>query len=337
MSADPVLEVDHLSVRLGRSEVLRDVTFSVGSGELLSLLGPNGSGKTTLLRTIAGFEAPSAGSVRLAGIDLAGVPVHRRSVGLLFQTPVLFPRRSVLENIAYAPLLQRRPEAEVRALAGRLAALLSLGSLLERTPEELSGGQQQRVALARTLAARPKIVLLDEPFASIDPEIRGDLYAEFRAALRAFGTAAIHVTHDREEGLFLGDRTALLFEGRLDPPGSPEEVFARPRSRSAARFLGYNLLPGAGVELAVLPEDLRFEEEDGEGVRATVRTSGTYGRGYLAIVETAEGARVTLRSPRPLPTGTEGRLRWERAVELPPAAPSASPAEPKSGRPLGAP
>jgi ABC-type Fe3+/spermidine/putrescine transport system ATPase subunit len=337
MSAEPVLAVDHLSVRLGRSEVLRDVTFSVGAGELLSLLGPNGSGKTTLLRTIAGFEVPSAGTVRLEGTDLAGVPVHRRSIGLLFQNPVLFSRRTVLENIAYAPLLQRRPEAEVRSLVGRLAGLLSLSPLLERAPGELSGGQQQRVALARTLAARPKIVLLDEPFASIDPEIRADLYAEFRAALQAFGTAAIHVTHDREEGLFLGDRTALLFDGRLDPPGAPGEVFARPRSNFAARFLGYNLLPGPRGEIAVLPEDLRFESRDGEGVRATVRTSGPFGRGYLAILSTEDGSRVTLRTPQPLAPGAEGRLRWDRAVELPPSVPRPPPAEPKSRRPVGAP
>ncbi len=337
MLAEPILEVDRLSVRLGRTEVLRDVSFTVGPGELLSLLGPNGSGKTTLLRTIAGFETATSGTVRLGGRDVAGVPVHRRSIGLLVQDPVLFPHRTVLENIAYAPLLQRRPEPEVRELAGRLAELLSLAALLDRVPGELSGGQQQRVALARALAARPQLVLLDEPFASIDPEIRADLYAEFRAALRASGTAAIHVTHDREEGLFLGDRTALLFGGRLDPPGRPEAVFARPRSRRAARFLGYNLLPGPDGPFAVLPEDLRFDAPREGGVPATVRASGPSGRGYLAILSTDRGVRVALRSATPLLPGTEGGLTWETALELPPDDAADAPAEPKNREAVGTP
>ncbi len=334
MPTEPVLAVEHLSVRLGRAEVLHDASMTVGAGELVALLGPNGSGKSTLLRTIAGLEAPTSGSIRIDGRDVAKVPVHRRAVGLLLQDPVLFPRRTVLENLAYAPLLQRRPEAEIRPLLAQLTELLSLGPLLGRSPGELSGGEQQRVALARSLAARPRLLLLDEPFASIDPEIRADLYAEFRAALRAFGTAAIHVTHDREEGLFLGDRAALLFDGRLEPPRPPEEVVAHPRSPRSARFLGYNLFPGPRGPVAVLPEELRFSPEGHGGVSATVRASGLSARGYLAILVTGAGARVVLRGPTPLTVGDVGALSWEQAVELAQDDADRPPAEPKSDGPV---
>ncbi len=209
--------------------VVRGVDLAVAEGELLALMGPNGAGKSTLLRAIAGFERTAEGSIRLDGADLRGTPPHRRKIGLLFQDPALFPNRTVFENVAYAPLLQRRPDREVRAEVGRLAALLSLEPLLDRRPAELSGGERQRTALARTLAARPRLVLLDEPFASVDVEVKATLRTEFRAALRASGTAAIHVTHDRDEGLFLGDRVALLFGGELEATGTPPELYRSPR------------------------------------------------------------------------------------------------------------
>ncbi len=312
----PLLEVDGLCAGWDGHEVLHGLTFTVGVGELLTVLGPNGSGKTTLLRTIAGFERPTAGTVRLAGASLAGVPPHRRSVGLLFQDATLFARRTVFENVAYAPLLQRRPEGEVRALVDSLAELLSLGRLLDRRPEQLSGGERQRVALARTLAARPRVVLLDEPFASVDVDVRAGLRAEFREALRAFGTAAVHVTHDREEGLFLADRLALLFDGSFDAIGSPAEVYGAPRSQRAARFLGYNVLETDRGAVAVLPEELHAQPDDGSPPRYRVRASGPVGRGYLSVVQDARGRRYELRAPEPLPVGSWVRLRWERGVPL---------------------
>jgi len=312
----PLLEVDGVSASWGRQEVVRSVSFAVAPGETLTLLGPNGSGKTTLLRVIAGFERPTAGSVRLDGQDLAGVPPHRRSVGLLFQEPALFPHRSVLENIAYAPLLQRKSPAEIRSLVRELSALLSLDRLLDRSPDRLSGGEQQRVALARTLAARPKLVLLDEPFASVDVQVRAGLHAEFRAALRQFGAAAIHVTHDREEGLFLGDRLALIFEGQLESVGPPAEVFAHPGSRRTARFLGYNVLAGPTGPVAVLPEDLTTRLPTGADRAYTVRASGPVGRQFLSVLEGVDGERVELRSDELLPVGSAVALSWVRGVPV---------------------
>ncbi len=328
------LEVDRLSGRWGHNEVVRSVSFTVADGELLSLLGPNGSGKTTLLRLIAGFERPSAGAVRLDGRDLAGVPPHRRSIGMLFQDPTLFPHRTVLENIAYAPLLQRRPEGEVRSQVRELAELLRLEPLLGRRPDALSGGERHRVALARTLAARPRLVLLDEPFASVDVTVRAELYAEFRRVLHELGTTAIHVTHDREEGLFLGDRLALLFEGALEAVGLPAALFANPPSVRAAAFLGYNVLEGGDGPIAVHPEDVSVDPE-GPGPRYLVRASGPTGRGHLAILEGPGGERVELRGATALVAGRSVGLRWSRTVELP-ADPSPGRAAPGGKEPKSA-
>ncbi len=327
-AAEVLLEVEDLSASWDGVPVVRSVSFTVARGELLTLLGPNGSGKTTLLRAIAGFERPTRGRVRLGGIDLAGVPPHRRSIGLLFQDPTLLPHRTVYENIAYGPMLQRLGDAEVRARVAEVASLLALGPLLRRGPGELSGGEQQRVALARTLAARPRLVLLDEPFASVDVEVRAGLHAEFRRALRAFGATAIHVTHDREEGLFLGDRLALLFEGTLEAIGRPREVFGRPPSARAARFLGYNVLAGPDGPVAVLPEDVAPEPARPGEPTLTVRASGPVGRGYLSVLEGEDGTRVEIRGDRALEAGSTVRLRWDRAVTLP--------AEPKKGPEVGA-
>lgn len=335
-SSRPVLEVERLSADWGGQPVLRSVSFSLAPGEFLVVLGPNGSGKTTLLRCVSGLETPSEGRVRLDGADVTDVPTHRRGIGVMFQEATLFVHRTVYENIAYAPLLQRRPRPEIEETVGRLLTLLHLSGFEDRAPDQLSGGERQRVALARTLAAGPRVVLLDEPFASIDEELRGELRGDFRRVLRATGTAAVHVTHDRAEGLFLGDRLALLFEGRVEALGTPAAVFARPPSPRSARFLGYNLLPrGNGVE-AVLPSDLRFRAGGVEAPRATVLAAGPVGREVEVLLEGVDGGRFEVRaapgSPVP-PVGEVGTLEWDRSVALPPT--DLEPAtRPMNARPL---
>ncbi|MGP8077722.1 MAG: ABC transporter ATP-binding protein [Thermoplasmata archaeon] len=319
-SSRPLLEVDRLSVAWEGTPVLRSISFAVAPGEFFVLLGPNGSGKTTLLRCLAGLSPASAGSVRFGGEEIVRRPPHTRGIGLMFQESALFPHRSVYENIAYAPLLQRRPRPEVEREVDRVVDLLRLTGFEDRRPDQLSGGERQRVALARTLAARPRLVLLDEPFASIDAELKADLHAEFRRALSATDVAAIHVTHDREEGLFLADRVGLLFDGTLEASGPPREVYERPGTVRAARFLGYNVLPGAAGPEAVHPADLRWSTGGAAGVPASVVAAGSTGRGRLVVLRTDDGARVELREATVsgLAPGTKVALAWDRSVPLAP-------------------
>lgn len=343
-SSRPVLEVDRLSAAWDGVPVLHEISLTLAPGELVSLLGPNGSGKTTLLRCLTGLEPITGGTVRLDGVDISDRPTHRRGIGLMSQEPALFPNRSVLENIAYAPLLRGAGDREAREEVARLVSLLRLEGFEARRPDHLSGGERQRVALARTLAARPKVVLLDEPFASIDVGLRAELRAEFRRVLRELGTAALHVTHDREEGLFLGDRVGLLFEGQLEAVGPPPEIFAHPPSVRAARLLGYNVVEGPSGPVAVHAQDVRLgPDAGGGGPFATVVVAGTTGRESLTVLALDDGQRMEARGswPGAPPTpGTRVRLSYERTIPLPPGPPPArgpdgNSKEPKKGRGLG--
>jgi len=312
------LSVRGLAASWDRRPVLSDVSFTVAEGEFVTLMGPNGSGKSTLLRSLVGLEPIDAGEIRLAGRLLNGVPTHRRGIGLLFQEPTLLPRRTVRENVAFGPEIQGIPNAEVDARVDEMLELLHLAPLADRPSHALSGGERQRVALARTLAARPSLVLLDEPFASVDPEIRAELRAEFRSVLRSRGIAVVHVTHDRDEGLFLGDRVLLLSEGRLVQVGPPDEVYQHPRTRAVARFLGYNVTAGTRGARAVHPSDVRLGAS-GEGLPGRVLASGSVGRGWVAYVDLSNGERWETRGgedrPRP-PAGEAVTVRWTRDVPL---------------------
>lgn len=320
-SSKPLLQVHRLSAAWDGMPVLTDIEFDVREGEIFVLLGPNGSGKTTLLRCLAGLERPTHGTVLLEGVDITSRPPHQRGVVLMFQDPALFPHRTVYENIAYAPLLRHRPLPEVEEQVGHLIELLHLSGFEDRRPNQLSGGELQRVALARTLAARPRLVLLDEPFASIDVELKAELRAEFRQVLQASGTSAIHVTHDREEGLFLGDRVGLLFDGRLQEPGSPSEVFGRPRTPRAARFLGYNVLAGPVGTVGVLPAELHLLPAGVAGLDATVLVAGPVGRETEVVLRTHDGQRLEMRTPASGPCPEPGHrvtVGWDHSVALAP-------------------
>ena len=320
MSSSDGLEVRELAVRWEGRPVLEGISFSIRPGEFVTLMGPNGSGKTTLLRAIAGFEPIASGAVRLGGASITGLPAHRRGVGLLFQDPVLLPRRTVYENVAFGPEVQGLEDDEVRARVEEAFDLLHLHGLKDRASDALSGGERQRVALARTIAARPRLVLLDEPFAAVDPELRAELRAEFRQVLLRRGVSVLHVTHDREEGLFLGDRVLLLNAGRLIQEGTPEAVFRAPRTVGVARFLGYNVTRDGASFVAVHPTEIEVLRPSEGGRPATVAASGPVGDGWVAFLEAAGGDRWEVRgrgSPPPR-VGESVSIRWKRSTVVEP-------------------
>lgn len=321
MSSSELLTVAHLGAAWGPEPVLNDVSFSIAVGERVALVGPNGSGKTTLLRCLAGLEPTTGGTIHLAGEEIGGKPPHRRGLGMLRQDPTLFPRRTVGENIAYGLEVAGRPIAEQDARVDELATLLHLERLVDRAPATLSGGERQRVALARTLAPRPRLVLLDEPFAAIDPQLRTELMVAFVDALRATGTAALHVTHDRDEALFLGDRVMILQAGRLEQVGEPAAVFAGPANARVARFLGYNLLATPAGELAVHPRDIVLHRGEGSSaVPAVVIALGQGDPGPVVYLRTDDGRRVEARPaslPAGLKLGDHVGLTWTAGRSLP--------------------
>jgi thiamine transport system ATP-binding protein len=207
------LDVAGLTVSLGGRPVLDEVSLTVAPDEAVALLGPSGVGKSTLLRVVAGLVTPDAGVVTWDAIDLADVPAHRRSIGLVFQDAVLFPHRDVAGNVGYGLDVIGVPEAERRDEIERLLDLVDLGGLGERAVDTLSGGQAQRVALARALGARPRLLLLDEPFGALDRDLRERLGAEVRDLLRSLGVPAVHVTHDAGEAALVADRVLELVPG----------------------------------------------------------------------------------------------------------------------------
>ena len=229
------LELQGLTVELGGRTVVHGVDLAVEPGELLALVGPSGCGKSTLLRAVAGL-VPAAGDVQLDGESVRNLPPERRRVGLVFQDHALFPHLTVARNVAFG--LQAIPRRERRARVADLLELVRLGHTANRYPHQLSGGEQQRIALARALAPAPAVVLLDEPFASLDAALRDELRAEVVGVLRAAEATAVLVTHDREEALALGDRVAVMHDGRVEQVAEPAAVFHRPGTRFVATFLG---------------------------------------------------------------------------------------------------
>ena len=233
-----LVEVENVCKRFGSTVAVDDVSFTVGSGRIASLLGPSGCGKTTTLRLIAGFEGPDSGVIKVAGEDMAGKPPYRRNVGLLFQDYALFPHMTVEENVAFG--LRHRGFAR-REIPQRTRAMLDMVKLAElgaRRPGQLSGGQQQRVALARALATRPEVMLLDEPLSALDAKLRQELRIELKEILESVGTTTIVVTHDQQEAMSLAEHVVVMHEGRIVQQGPPGEIYSRPRTTFVAEFIG---------------------------------------------------------------------------------------------------
>ena len=258
------VRVRGLSKSFGAIEAVRELNLEIERGELMAVLGPSGCGKTTLLRVIAGFEQPDAGSVEVSDEIVAGpgrmIPPEKRRVGMVFQDYALFPHLSVERNVAFG--LTSRPREEREALTRRTLELVGLQHKARTGVHELSGGERQRVALARALAPEPELVLLDEPFSSLDATLRGGLRREVELILRDAEATALLVTHDQEEALSLADRVAVMRDGEIVQVGPPVEVYGEPATRWAAQFVGeVNVLSGVardgGVDTELGVFDLR--------------------------------------------------------------------------------
>ena len=236
------LHVEGVGVSYGDLAVLEDLDLAVQRSEVVVLLGPSGSGKTTLLRVVAGLQRPDSGRIRWGGENLTDMPVHRRGLGLVFQDNALFPHRDVENNVAFGLRVAGIPvESRIRQVAEMLR-LVGLDGFAARSVDTLSGGEAQRVALARALAPGPRLLLLDEPFGSLDRVLRDRLVGEVGGLLRSLGQTALHVTHDRDEAFAIADRIAVLGKGRIQRIGTPAEVWAEPGTMYVARCLGHENL-----------------------------------------------------------------------------------------------
>ncbi len=232
------IDIRDVTKRFESTQALENVSLKIPDGELVALLGPSGCGKTTLLRIIAGLETPDSGEVRIGDAGAQNLAVRKRRIGFVFQHYALFRHMTVRENIGFSLRVQKRPKEEVNARVDELLTLIQLKGMANRYPSQLSGGQKQRVALARALAARPEVLLLDEPFGALDAQVRQDLRRWLRNLHDEMHITSVFVTHDQDEAFEVADRVAILNKGRLEQVGSPEEIFHHPSNAFVMQFLG---------------------------------------------------------------------------------------------------
>ena len=295
--------------------------LEVDPGEFVSFLGPSGCGKTTTLRMVAGFEPPSAGTIRLAGEDVTYAKPNERNIGMVFQSYALFPNMTVSENIAFGLRVRKEENSSRDERVAELLDLIHLPDKAKAYPNELSGGQQQRVALARALAIRPQLLLLDEPLSALDAKIRDDLRAEIRRIQRQLNITTIYVTHDQEEALALSDRIVVMSKGQMEQVGEPFEIYNNPATGFVASFVGQlNRLPvtvvdpalgrlrvghaevrttsliespaGAEVSLMMRPEELTLDAEEENVLEGTVETV-TFLGSIVRVQVAVDGGRLT--------------------------------------------
>jgi ABC-type Fe3+/spermidine/putrescine transport system ATPase subunit len=272
-----------ISKKFGETAVLQDINFEVAEGEIVVLLGASGSGKTTILRIIAGLEMANTGKVILHGKDVTELPARERGVGVIFQSYALFPQMTVEQNVGYGLRLRKKAKIDINKRVDELIELVNLDEHRKKYPSQLSGGQQQRVAIARALAYNPEILLFDEPFSALDAQIRQRLRREIRQLLKQINVPAIFITHDQEEALEIGDRIAVLNQGRIEQIGTPYDVYNKPETEYVATFLGTaNLILGVvnngvfeaeNIDLE-LPEDVHFK--NGQAAKLVFRPEDVF-------------------------------------------------------------
>ncbi|MDO8038794.1 ABC transporter ATP-binding protein [Janthinobacterium sp. SUN137] len=245
----PFLLIDQLVKEFDGVRAVNDISVTINKGEIFALLGSSGCGKSTLLRMLAGFETPTSGRIALAGSSIVDVPPHQRPINMMFQSYALFPHLSVWDNIAFGLRRDGLPKVEVAARVEQMLALVQLGQYAKRKPHQLSGGQQQRVALARSLAKRPQLLLLDEPLGALDKKLRERTQMELVNIIEQVGVTCVMVTHDQDEAMSMATRIAVMSEGRILQVGAPGEIYETPNCRFVADFIGsVNLFDGRITE-----------------------------------------------------------------------------------------
>jgi putative spermidine/putrescine transport system ATP-binding protein len=267
---EPALELRGLTKRFSAGAVVGPIDLTVQTGEFVTLLGPSGCGKTTTLNMIAGFVAPDAGGVHLAGRHVENLPPFRRDLGVVFQDYALFPHRTVAENIGFGLRMRHVARPEITRRVAEAMQMVRLDGLADRRPGQLSGGQRQRVALARALVIRPSLLLLDEPLSNLDLKLREEMRFEISALQRRLGIATVFVTHDQEEALTMSDRIAVMQGGRIEQIGMAREIYEAPASAFVATFIGTtNLIRGAAEVSSDESGTLRFATPAGPALVAS--------------------------------------------------------------------
>ena len=334
------IQLEQLNKRFGTTQVLRDFSVEVESGEFLVLLGPSGCGKTTCLRTVAGLEHPDSGRILLDGRDVTALEPRDRDMAMVFQSYALYPHLNVFENIAFPLRVRKMAAGCVDKHVRQAAERLGIAALLARRPRELSGGQRQRVALARAIVREPNAFLFDEPLSNLDAKLRVEMRAEIKRLQHELGVTSLYVTHDQAEAMTLGRRLAVMKDGVLEQAGTPDQVYSRPASLFVAGFLGnpamnfftgrvdgaarafvsneisLGLLPdhmarlhgGASVTLGVRPENVELSPQPRDGwIAGRVYVTEAMGNENLVVVEIG-GRRLTCR------TAPEIQLDFESPV-----------------------